>query len=242
MRSFNRKFSPLLALAGLLALTACSTLSYRALQTDFNAAVQLDNTGQPFTDAHGQVVDTLTPAYIAKLNPKLRPNAWTLRAISSWRSGQLSNAVESARLGLKEPTLQANSRDAVILKMVPGLVIDSELLMKWHGATNELTEAQYKQFARDFITALRQFREAQTAIGPPTPDSVVAYFHFQKWRVLEDWRYVMSWVGEQSVGEAARREAKSFLGKEIDQATDAERDAIPAGHPLRQYIRAKGGN
>ena len=242
MKTLSRNLTASLALAVLaVSLTGCRVLDYRAVQRDFNLAVQADNAEQPFTEPHAQIVATLTTNYIAKLDPKLRPNAWMLRAVSAWRSGQLELARTSAEQGLHESALQAHSRDAVILKLVPGLGVDSELLGKWRVASNHLSAAQYAPFASDFRTAWDQLQSAQAEVGPPTPESVISYVHFQKWRVLEDWRIVLSGLTDDTTRQSARDEAKQVLGKDLKEAADAERNAIPAGHPLREYIRARGG-
>jgi hypothetical protein len=227
----------------LLTLTSCHTLQYREVQRDFEEAVRLDNqgAGSPFTELHSNVVAELTPDFIAKLDAKLRPNAWMLRAVSAWRSGNLAVATESAQRGQKESTLQKSSRDAVILELVPGLVVDSEIKTKWIAAGKAMNGTLYEEFERDFKTAHREFKEAQNEIGPATPESVVSYVHFQKWRFLENWRHLVSWIIKGDEREAAQARGEVFLGKSFKDAANAERDAIPEGHPLRQLIRAQGG-
>ena len=99
----------LILTVALVATAGCSTLQYRAVQSRFQDAVRADNErfNMPFTDVAGvyhAVADDLTADYITRLDAKFRPNAWTLRAVSQWRAGELAQAVESAFGGLAEIT------------------------------------------------------------------------------------------------------------------------------------------
>src|SRR5258705_766055 len=124
----------LLLFLALAAAAGCSTLRYRNVQSQFEDTVRADNQRftMPFTDVasgYQAVANELTPDYIARLDPKLRPNAWTLRAVSQWRAGESSQAVASSVEGLagidrlrpQSPQLEHN-RDSIILTMVTALV------------------------------------------------------------------------------------------------------------------------
>jgi hypothetical protein len=89
----------LLALLGVVVLTGCatastvgSTLDYREVQRDFNSAVQADNvrtaeglgalTSTNAEQLYEDVRIRLTDEQISRLDERLRPNAYALRAVS----------------------------------------------------------------------------------------------------------------------------------------------------------------
>src|SRR5688572_18427133 len=159
----------LLSLFQIIALTAasgCATLQYRTVQSEFETAVRADNErfASPFTEPASQyqaVAAQLTPDYINTLDPKLRPNAWTLRGVSQWRAGELAQAVESSNEGLAEierlkpraPQLE-NGRDSIILSMLPGLVEDTRVRERFRerGATNIVED--YREYSDRFRNAI----------------------------------------------------------------------------------------
>ena len=47
---------PLLLAAVVLSLSACRTIEYRAVQSDFEQAVRADNAGNPFSRQHEDIV------------------------------------------------------------------------------------------------------------------------------------------------------------------------------------------
>src|SRR5262249_4294421 len=142
----------------LAVLTSCRTLEYRQVQSQFQEAVLADNSGTPFTHQHEDIVDHLTPEYIAGLDPKLRPNAWMLRAVSAWRAGLTNDvAQQSAQQGLADTNLVAGSRDQIVLTMIPALVVDSDLLRRWLAADRTLTQDVYEgTFEKGFQAAWRE--------------------------------------------------------------------------------------
>jgi hypothetical protein len=242
----------------LAALGGCATLQYRAVQSQFEQAVRADNDQSelPFTDTASRylaVANELTPAYIANLDEKLQPNAWTLRAVSEWRAGQFTNALQSANDGLnaigqlkqKAPNFEA-SRDSIVLTMIPGLVEDSRLRqrLKEQGAPD--VAAHYDDYAGKFHNALRSLAEAKEKMTPVTPGSVRYYWYFQCWRVLENWQFVLGKLPLDRQAEA-NKAADEFLkatlgGKDfLDASTlptavaNAE-NGIPANHVYRKLI------
>src|SRR5262245_12873231 len=107
MKTFRLISSRHLLLAVALAIVGCKTLEYRSVQSNFEDAVRADNEhfAMPFTDApsgYQGVAKKLTADYIAGLDPKLRPNAWTLRAVSQWRAGEFTQSVDSSLEGIAE--------------------------------------------------------------------------------------------------------------------------------------------
>ncbi|HAB18639.1 MAG TPA: hypothetical protein DCE44_19630 [Verrucomicrobiales bacterium] len=229
----------------MLLLSGCQTLSYREIQSDFNQSVQADNSGTPFTDQHSTVLQNLTPEYISKLEPKLRPNAWMLRSVSAWRTGSNSLATESSRKGLEDPNLVPGSRDHVILEMIPALVIDSDLNRRWLDAHRTVSGPEYASTyeTEGFVTAWRRLTgPAAKAINNATPEAVVAYFHYQRWRLILNWAAVIGSVRPRADSVAAQERASTVLGVEQDPlfAAQNEVDQIPANSPMSALIKAQG--
>jgi hypothetical protein len=231
-------------LAGLaLALTGCRVLEYREIQRDFDQAVRTDNAGTPFSRMHEDVVERLTTNFISRLDPKLRPNAWMVRAVSAWRAGMGKLAEDSALNGRKEATLVPGSRDDVVLAMIPGLVVDSELQRDWLAAKRVVTQNAYANYQKGFRAALTQFtEEAEARFNEKTPPDAIAYYHYQRWRIIQNWAAVISSVTPTTARVEAQDKALSFLAtRDLIEAANAERDKIPGDHPLRALIRAQGG-
>lgn len=248
LTSCRLRLASLLTLVSLL-LTACQTLDYRQIQNDFNQSVQAENSGVPFMDQHLSVLQSLTPEYIAKLDPKLRPNAWMLRAVSAWRVSSNELADESVIRGLKEPALVAGSRDQIILEMVPALVIDSDLRRRWNEAGQTLAATEYRQtYEVGFKAAWNRLsNNAGPAINRATSDDVLAYFHYQRWRLIINWNAVVGSVQPEDEAREARRRAATFLGVSdvasgpLLEAARREAAQIPQGNALRELIKAQGG-
>lgn len=238
---FGRSWALLLALGFGLVLAGCRVLDYRQVQRDFQAAVVADNSGQTFGVGHDLVLERLTPEYIARLEPRLRPNAWMLRAISSWRTGEYTNATESAQAGLhalngltNHPNFKG-SRDHLILTMVPALVADSR---NARIGTNALTPATYTPIASAYQTAFGHLDEAAQQISPSTPPDALAYLYYQRWRLLQNWLGVINELAEPL---AATQKAERLLHQPFDEAIKEARERIPAGHPLAALIKAQSG-
>lgn len=246
-----------LALACALALAACRTVQYRQVQADFERAVEAEAARgeSPFVDWYQGVADTLTDAYIGKLDEKLRPNAWMLRGVAEWRSKNYSSAVACARRGLAEIEQQettaphvAHSRDSVVLTILPGLVQDSKLRDRLQAlGTNFLTAEGYQtDFVPQFKAVLTDFEEAKQKFAAPTPSAVKHYWNFQMWRVLQNWNFTLGRLlpGEASTGRAytaaddmiASQFSSLTGGTNMTSALNLARQAIPADHPYRRII------
>lgn len=262
MKAFRFSQVSRFALAlSIAALTGCATLKYREVQSQFDQAVRADNEqpAQPFTDTAGRyeaIATALTPAYIAKLDEKLQPNAWTLRAVSEWRTGRadgFSNAVQSANQGLdsierlkqKEPKFDA-SRDRILLTMIPGLVEDSRLRQRFKELGREDVAASYQVYAGKFQNAVRALAEAKIKMAPATPASVRYYWNYQCWRVLQNWQFV---IGQLPISAQAQanKQADSFISENLGSkelleaatlpaAVSKAENAIPENHVYRQLI------
>lgn len=246
--------------SALAFLTGCSTLQFREVQHRFELAVQADNQrfADPFIDVthpYQAVAGELTPDFIASLDPRLQPNAWTLRAVSQWRAGELTNALASASLGQAAiAELGAgeerwkHSRDAVILAMIPGLVEDSRVKQRLEAGGREDVRSSYPQYETRFKTALRAMAEARDLINPMTPSEVSQYWSYQAWRILNNWRIVLSelpvleastarssadadQIVKTTVGTSSRLNAAG-----LEAAITQARKSLPEASPLVQLM------
>jgi len=210
----------------------------------------------PFIDPSAQyqaVASELTPDYIARLDEKLRPNAWTLRAVSQWRAGEYTPAVTSALEGLTEITRQSaqtphlvHGRDSIILTMLPGLVEDSRLRQRFieHGAAD--VAAHYDEYDARFRTAVRALAEAREKTAAPTPPEVIAYWSWQTWRLLQNWSYILSQLPPENAADP-NLEADAFVksalantglenATSLSAAMAALESTLPSDHPYLQLI------
>jgi hypothetical protein len=243
----------------LAAAAGCSTLKHRGVQNEFEAAVRADNERftMPFTevaDAYRAVAIQITPEYIAKLDPKLRPNAWTLRSVSLWRAGEFGGAIsnsfegvaEISRLKDQSPQVE-HSRDAIILTMLPGLVEDSRLRQRFvSGGTNDVA-AHYDEYVTKFKASIRALADARGKVAAPTPQEVLYYWDYQCWRVLANWLITISKLPIEKQREA-NLEADAFIKSaladtglkdvtDLTKAMGAAEAALPSAHPYRQLIQ-----
>jgi len=230
-------------LVGLLGLgsPACATFGYRSVQSDFEAAVLADNQElDPIIDRSGQlyaeVVGALSAERIASLEPRLRANAWLLRAFSQWRLGAFADARASAARGRNAgPAL--HSRDDVLLHLIPALAIDSEAMQAFVAAGRRVEPARYQaRFAPDFATALEQVGAAEARFGAATPHSTRFYVLYQRWRLVANWREVVSRLPDAEARRQARAHAR-VDGLSLADAANAAREAIPESYFLRQRMR-----
>ena len=227
------------------------TFDYREVQREFGEAVQLDNlaTVDPFVDGqsaprYASVADTLTEERITALDDRLEPNAWMLRAVAQWRSGRYKQAIGSAEHGLRSPALAAQSRDHILLTLLPALAVDSELRDRWLAQGKKTNMGDYEGnagYRRSFETAFDRLREAEALMGAATPTSVRYYVSYQKWRLLSDWQSVIGALPNEALF-TAQDAATAFLeGTSLETAAAASAKTIAAGTPLRQAIQAAGG-
>jgi len=234
-----------------MVAAGCTTFQYRDVQSDFERSVRIDNgeSVSPFTEdnsseAYQGIIDSLSEEQIKELDDRLKANAWLLRSYSSWRVGDLKDARGSASKGLDQGTLRDHSRDKVLLLLVPALVADSETMTAWGDAGKKTSSQVYKNtHEKDFKLAWDKLLKAEEEIGEPTPDSTSYYVHYQKWRILQNWRQVIDSfpAGEDSKRRAAKDRAKAKVGADLRLAAKKEKDEIPADHTLHKLIEAKGG-
>jgi hypothetical protein len=84
---------------------------------------------------------------------------------------------------------------------------------------------------------------ALSAVQPGTPESVLYYVHLQRWRVLQNWRIVISGIEPAAADGAearnrARADAQQRLGQALVAEIDAEENAVPPDSPLRKAMNA----
>jgi len=168
--------------------------------------------------------------------------------VSQWRCGKLADARASAEKGLGLSNVASSPRDQLVLMMMPALVIDAELVTKFKATGGQVTEAEYKAtYPADFKTAADVLASAVSAAQPSTPESIVYYIHLQRWRVLQNWRIVISRIDPEAANGAdararARNDANQRLGQDLLAAIAAEEAAVPVDNPLRKAMDAmKGG-
>ncbi len=237
-------------------LSGCGTVGYTQLQKDFIDQVQQDNrtSASPFvseTDAneivaegYRQIAAKLTEDDIIKLDIRQQPNAWMMRAISLWRSGDYADARDASSKGLRLKP-DPGSRESVILQMIPGLIVDAQMLEIWSAlpiesmAPEAFEEANLQQnYKTAFEASLNPAREEAFEEGL-TPNSVRTYLHYQRWRVLQNWDLAISKVSDSETRKRLRRDADAFLGDSLVTLMDREKAGIPEGNPYRQLIEAK---
>jgi len=233
-----------------LLLAACSEISpaldFRRVQTEFDQAFHTDRlyTGRISAAPSGyqSVISSLSQAGIAKLEPKQRPTAWMMRAVSEWRTGQFSNANTSSASGLAAAP-QPHSREKILLTMVPALVLDSEIITAWKAAGMAYTAEQYAAVESAYLKALQSLDAAQAGIDKTTPESVQYFYSYHKWRMLFNWEtIVVSLTGGKAVVDQASSSIRArFDGHDLLDVADAVRQTVPSGEPLRVIMDAEMG-
>jgi hypothetical protein len=132
-----------------------------------------------------------------------------------------------------------------LLVLIPALVIDADLRRRALVDGTELTSAGYEGadgYRRNFETALQTLGAARGLIDVSTPTSVIYYIEYQRWRLLTNWRDVMSRLVPDDVRLGAKRAAAATLNVEsVELAVRQSVAAIPEGEPLRELIRRTGG-
>lgn len=236
------------AVAALLFLSGCTTFAYRNAQRDFNTAVQADNvrsvealgalTASQSEPLYERVRARLTDRNIGHLDERLRPNAYAIRAVSEWRLGKLEDARNTAAAGLQLPNVGASPRDEIVLRIIPALVIDEQLVTQFRTAGFTVTKRDYDvTYAKDYATAAAVLGRAAASVKPSMPDSVVYYVALQRWRILQNWRVIISKIQDgHDAREAARDEAAKALGAPLADEIKRVEDLVPPGDPLRKLM------
>ena len=252
-------------------LCSCGTIAYRQVQGVFAEAVAADNSWSvsPFginaaAGLYDSVRAELTDDYIAGLDARLQANAWLLRAVSEWRASAYLLARKSAAKGLKLSTAQQGSRDQVMLKMIDGLVIDSDLRDRYLALPSNAPMDQKvdlatfrSPFRDEFEIAIEALDKGFAQKSPGVAPDLKWYYLYQRWRLMQNLRTVANNVDDIAGADPARdrKQARSDALQAINSANrkldsgwtdatnikdvlDAESRRIPATHPLRKLIEA----
>ncbi len=234
-------------------VTSCATLTYRDIQNNFNIAVQADNLNSvsPQTDpqaVYRGVIDDLTKEkskIINELDNKLKANAYVLLAISQWRVEEFVAA--------KKSLIAANDqkfcapRDKVLIKTIPVLIDEKELMTTYHQ-TSKLSLEKYKtvNFQKLFINFNKKLDDATNIIGKDTPDPIIWYVHYHQWRILNNWKSIIFKIRSNKPNaeepdhaedrKTAKKDAEVALGMKISDLIQQQKEKIPETHPLRKMI------
>jgi hypothetical protein len=245
----------------LFAGLASSCVTYRDIQKDFNSSVQADSTrtvegtGSLTSSSlvgYEQVLDKLDDTYLQSLDPKLKMNAYAMKAVAQWRTGRLAEAKQSANTALALKNLPPSPRDQMVLLIIPPLVNDQNL----HSRYRQLPEPKrvnwmdYKNiYEKDFADAAAELKSAAAQASPDLPVDMLIYVEYQRWRVLRNWGIVLNELSDGDKKESldsikirnqARVHAKGLLnGVELSDEAKTQKEKIPEGHWLRPYIEYK---
>jgi hypothetical protein len=251
----------LLILIAALASSCASTFTYRDIQKDFNNAVQAENIPDPSAigsissspqAGYEDVLKRLDDKYIQSLDPRLKMNAYAMKAVAQWRTGKLSEAKQTADTGLALTNVPPSPRDRMVLLIIRPLVNEQDLRGRYLKLPEpqRLTTNEYQKiYAKDFANIAAALKKAAAQATPDTPDSVLYYVYFQRWRVLQDWDTVIShlWDGKDfhsdetdKIQDGARADAAKALNvNEFQEAINNQEEMIPKGYWLRNYMELK---
>lgn len=232
---------PVLAAALLFSNTQCTTLHYAGIQGDFERAVMAESTQaeSPFVDWYQTVGATLTDSYILRLDPKLRPNAWMLRALSEWRSGEWAPARRSAAKGLDAGPPEG-SRDLVVLSMIDSLTVMTDLERKASATGDDGLSAE--TYANDYESSLKEawssLASVERKFNAATPDAAKDYWNYQRWRFSVAWREVISRIaGESSSRNDASQRAATHVGMSLVAVGEDAKSHVSSSSPFRTRMR-----
>jgi hypothetical protein len=181
--------------------------------------------------------------------------------VSEWRlarsqisygaaSPYLDASLISANAGLKDTGPEQQSRDRVILTILPALVIDTEIEKRFNDLDHRLSAAQYEQtpgFRSLFDQAFRAVQAGENTIGPATPQGVKYYVMFQRWRLMNNWRAVINGLVAESGaalntedlrGNVSAEAAALLNVKSLGVAMHEIRGLIPPDDPIRKLMDA----
>lgn len=245
----SRRLSFLARLLLPVLLLGCAqiqpVLDLQQVQTQFDAAVKQDNlatVGGSGTGDYARILASLDPAQIEKLpDAQLKANAWMMRGISEWRTGNFTAAQDSAAAGLRAGPLQ-HSRDHILLLILPALAIDGQLVQDWKKAGKSFTPAQYTASAeKDYPTALDRLDQARGQLADATDDETRHLLAYHRWRMLLNWDAIINRLDapEAEQDAAAQRAAARFDGRSLSKLARATREAIPEDSQYRRLADAQ---
>lgn len=216
-------------------LCSCGTLKYRDIQQDFNNAVQNDNITSevPGSDpqaSYQSIILNLTEDFIGSLDVRLQGNAYVLKAIAQWRTGQFEDALKSVD---KASSKQLGARDKVMVQLLPIMIAESSL-MKDYSQKEGIPYDKYENYLNKYAGFYRMLNSIDT--GTASADSIKFYVAYQGWRIMTNWKIVASSVKPAGKISEALDKAKNALSKDLTDVISEFKSRIPASHPLAQLI------
>jgi len=242
--------------AVLVLASGCVTTEFRKIQADFNNAAQADNMQAvsavgvfaPQAGTYDHVLAELSDDLIGRLDDRLKGNAYAMRSIAQWRTGQFAEAQRTAEFALNPanvPTLGA--RDKVLLRLMKALAIDGDLKARFLKLPRDdngdmiLPDATYQsEYPANFRLAVSEIDKILSEAAGPTPPEIMDYARFQKWRILQNWRIVATRISGDNRPElrnAAVSAEGTGLQKSLKDAIDsAKKEAKDS--PLFKVMQA----
>jgi hypothetical protein len=250
---YSNKFRSLqrfwvLAVVILLVSGCASTINYKNIQGSFNKAVQADNLQSydpqmlgtlttTYQQSYEDVIKSLNEPYIQSIDPRLKMNAYTMKAISQWRTGKLDEAQQTAAQGQTQPVVGA--RDKMVLLILPALIADQKLTQKYRLVRKVSGEDYQKNYETAYFQAVSSLKEAIRQIPPELPENMVNYVHYQRWRILTNWKIVIaSIVGLKPRKEAIDRAANLLKGISLEDEITNEKDGVPQTDSLWRLMNS----
>lgn len=250
----TRRSSWPVAALGALLFSGCVAVDFDGIRRDFEAAVAAEFSGQlkaaPFTDPYRAVVSAISDTDFSRLEPEELSEAWMMWVVSLWRSGNLQQAQMVAQDALRGSWLAPGSRERVLTRLVEALSHD-ELIREAWGVRGSDLALFVERYQSQFGAAANGIQTTISEMDSTTPADVRHYVAYQRWRVIQNWRQVLSGLpGEDSIA-AHEESAKAFVPIQglsdsqilevLRNEAETSRDSIPSDHPLRELIRADGG-
>jgi hypothetical protein len=231
----------------ILLISGCaSTVNYKNIQNDFNKAVQADNLQSydpqmlgtlttTYQQTYEDVLQRLNEPYIQSIDSRLKMNAYTMKAISQWRTGKLDEAQQTAARGQTQPVVGA--RDKMVLLILPALIADQKLTQKYRLGRKVSLEDYKKNYEAEYSQAVSSLKEAIRQIPPDLPENMVNYVHYQRWRILNNWGTVIaSIVGLEAGIDAIDRATNLLNGVPLLDEIKKEKESVPQTDSLRRLM------
>ncbi len=248
----------------ILFISGCaSTINFRDIQRDFNKAVEADNTETygpqnlgtlttTYQQNYEDILQRLSEPYIKGLDDRLKMNAYTMKAVSQWRTGKLDEARQT--ISQSQPDSAVGARDRMVLMILPALIDDQELTRKYLRLPlpRQVSWEDYeKYYKKGYYQGVWALKEAIRQIPPELPENMVYYVHYQRWRILNNWNIVATSLkagkqkseddqieADKDLRVKAGNGAKDLLGDSLEKEIQKEREAVPETNPLGKLMRS----
>lgn len=245
-RATRSDLEPYLTIALLsLVMTglACATLEQREINRRFNAAnrIVLDASSsavdrQRAKDEFSQVIASLTESQIMARPPEERANAFVMRAYAQWRTDFHSDATFSCRRAQVDKQLVAGSHADVMSQLLPGLILSSGEILRWHASERRVSPKRYDAYERNFVKAMKQVAEAEARLASNTPEDTRAFVRYAKWRVAANWRWVLVSMSGGKSGRVQQRQSQGSRSM-VEVLGGAKESALSPVQALNALIR-----